>query len=105
MKKSEVGSESWFSVKGVPGHEAGWASAETGNRWSFAGDDEEEENLFDVAGSEGEREGEGAELGLEGLVGSSVEEDLESKKSEEKKQLEIEEKALSAILKGKFYCH
>ncbi|KAL3537653.1 hypothetical protein ACH5RR_001019 [Cinchona calisaya] len=121
VKKSEIRSESWSggslnsSVdgdcndivrgvtegKGVGEHEEGWATADGYKPWSFAGNDkEEEENLFDVGAGERESGEEGGEWGLEGSSGDSVVENLGSGKSEEEKQLETEEKALTAILRG-----
>nr|XP_027114074.1 30S ribosomal protein S9, mitochondrial-like [Coffea arabica] len=121
VKESANGSDSWLAesldsgggvddgvdkFKGVmeevkgggDGHE-GWATAEGYKPWSFAGEDKEDErNLFDVGGEEGvEERRESGEWGLEGSRG----EDLVKKRSaEEEKQLEIEEKALTDVLKG-----
>lgn len=74
---------------------AGWATAEGYKPWSLGDDDKEEvEGLFDVG-----EENVGLEESLELEKQGSGEVDLVAK-SEEEKNLEIEEKQLNEILKG-----
>ncbi|CAA3000531.1 28S ribosomal S9, mitochondrial [Olea europaea subsp. europaea] len=70
-----------------------WNTAEENEPWSFAaeGNDGEDEDVFGV----GEEKGEMGLSGLEGVREVSV----GSEKSTEEKQLEVEEKALIAVLK------
>ncbi|CAA3000530.1 28S ribosomal S9, mitochondrial [Olea europaea subsp. europaea] len=74
-----------------------WNTAEENEPWSFAaeGNDGEDEDVFGV----GEEKGEMGLSGLEGVREVSV----GSEKSTEEKQLEVEEKALIAVLKGHLY--
>ncbi|CAK9185058.1 unnamed protein product [Ilex paraguariensis] len=72
------------------GGDDGWVTAEGYKAWNFVVE-EKEEDVFDIGTEGGSEE-------MQGLGGSS--ERVESEKSEEVKQLEREEKALTAVLKG-----
>ncbi|KAL0317810.1 UNVERIFIED_CONTAM: 30S ribosomal protein S9, mitochondrial [Sesamum angustifolium] len=72
-----------------------WATAEDYQPWSFSveGKEEGEEDVFGI-------EAESGEIGISGL-GDGVGEGIRGiEKSEQEKQLESEEKALTAVLKG-----
>lgn len=80
---------------GAGGANEEWATAEDYQPWSFSVEGKEggEEDVFGI-------EAEGGEISISGIgdgVGEGV---VGTEKSEQEKQLESEEKALTAVLKG-----
>lgn len=85
-----------INVEGEIGGAGGddeWATAEGYKPWNFVVEAEEEGDVFDIGGEREVSE-------MHGLGGEERVQTAE--KSEGEKQLEREEKALTAVLKGKF---